>query len=287
MEFSTIIRIFAEEINNIKSELNLEELYCMVFNISYSEKEIEFVRKRILLGDVPRFLYKYRDVSSAIQFLKDQSIYFSNFKEFNDPFESSANYIVDFTPQQYYDFFISTGFNIISAKEVARQIASGKIDGKDVLRNATEEALSSIGYFCMTARPDNLLMWAHYADCHRGVCLKFDILEDLDSFLVPVPIEYNSEYIDFDTLNSNIVELIRRKSCDWAYEQEYRIIKPDMHGLMKVNRRALKEIIFGCRIKENEKETIMKEGILNGFLDLEYSEAKMKCHSYGLSISKI
>ena len=49
----------------------------MVFNISYNESEIEFVRYRILQGDVPRYLYKYRNVEQAIQFLKDQNIYFS------------------------------------------------------------------------------------------------------------------------------------------------------------------------------------------------------------------
>jgi hypothetical protein len=29
------------------------------------------------------------------------------------------------------------------------------------------------GVACFSALPDDLLMWAHYADKHRGVCLKF------------------------------------------------------------------------------------------------------------------
>lgn len=259
----------------------------MIFDITYTQEEIEFVRKRILLGDVPRFLYKYRDVSSAILFLNNHSIYFSNYAEFNDPFESSANYIVNYTPQQYFDFFISTGFTPLSAKEVAKQIASGDINAKDILRQAVEEALNSMGYYCMTSKPDNLLMWAHYADKHRGVCLKFDILEDLESFFVPLPVEYNSDYIDFDLLSSNYVDLIRRKSKDWEYEQEFRIIKTNIHGLKEVKCTALKEIIFGCRIQKDDKEEIMRKVSLSGFTDVKYSEATMKSHSYGLSINNI
>ncbi len=127
-------------------------------------------------------------------------------------------------------------------------------------------------------------MWAHYADSHRGVCFKFDILEDLDSFLVPLPVEYNSDYIEFDALNSNIAGLIRRKSEDWSYEDEYRIVKTNFHGLKKVKCTALKEIIFGCRIKKEDKEAIIKEASLSGFTDVKYSEAKQDSHAYRLNI---
>ena len=167
---------------------------------------------------------------------------------------------------------------------MTRQIAEGIIDGKACLKEATEHALDSIGYYCLTSKPDNLLMWAHYADSHRGVCLKFDILEDLETFLVPIPVEYSSEYVDYDAMNSNFADLIRRKSKEWEYEQEYRIIKTNFHGLKKVNRAAIKEIIFGCRISEKDKESIIREASKNGFKKIIYSEARMKDHDYGLDI---
>ena len=257
------------------------------FEVSFSNEEKEYIQQRILLGDVPHYLYKYRSVKSALQFISNQSIYFSNFTEFNDPFESSANYSVDFTPQQYYNSFISAGFSPASATEVTRQIANGTIDGKICLKEAIEEALHSLGYYCMTSKPDNLLMWAHYADSHRGVCFKFDILEDLDSFLAPLPVEYNSDYIVFDALKSNIAELIRRKSEDWSYENEYRIVRSNFHGLKKVKCAALKEIIFGCRVKKEDKEAIMKEASLHGFTNVKYSEAQMDSHAYRLTIDEI
>lgn len=257
----------------------------MVFNISYNESEIEFVRYRILQGDVPRYLYKYRNVEQAIQFLKDQNIYFSKYKEFNDPFESSANLITDFTPQQLFKSLVSGGLSTAAATDVAMKYENGTFDGKNVLKDAVEEAKDSIGYYCMSSRPDIKLMWAHYANGHKGVCLKFDILEDIETFLIPVPIDYNSDHIDFHVLDSNILSLMRRKSCDWEYEHEVRIIKPDFHGLKKVKRAALKEIIFGCRTSEENREKIKSEALNNGFVDVIFSEAKMKSDSYGLLIN--
>ena len=256
----------------------------MVFNISYDEKDIEFVRHRILQGDVPRYLYKYRNEEQAIRFLINQEIYFSNYKEFNDPFEGSANLNTDFTPQQFFYSLISGGLSTVAAAEVTMKFKNGTFDGKNVLIDAVEEAKDSIGYYCMSSRPDNLLMWAHYANSHYGVCFKFDILEDIDTFLVPVPIEYNSDFIDFNVLNSDILSLIRRKSRDWEYEQEVRIIKPDFHGLKKVKNTALKEIIFGCRTCEGKREEIMKEALNNGFTDVAFSEA-IKSDSFELLIN--
>lgn len=33
---------------------------------------------------------------------------------------------------------------------------------------------SKYGILCLAEAPDNLLMWAHYADCHRGFVVQFD-----------------------------------------------------------------------------------------------------------------
>jgi len=32
-----------------------------------------------------------------------------------------------------------------------------------------------LGVFCLTSKPDNLLMWAHYASSHTGFVLEFDV----------------------------------------------------------------------------------------------------------------
>lgn len=259
----------------------------MALSISYSASEKELIRHFIQRGDVPSCLYKYRTVDSVKQLLDNHSIYFSSCKQLNDPFESAINLLTDYTPKQYYDSFIFAGMSPQLAKELTRQVFDGTIDGDTIIKQLTEEVISSTGYFCMTTKPDNLLMWAHYADGHKGVCLKFDILKDLDSFLVPVKVDYNSKYINFDCLSSELLSVLRRKSPDWEYEDEYRIIKTDHQGLWEIKQDCLIEIIFGCRTSEKDKESIMSLASSSGFKNITYLEAKEKKDSYGLDIAKM
>ena len=233
---------------------------------------------------MPKCLYKYRTVEDAKKLIDNHCIYFSNCKQFNDPFESAINLLTDYTPKQYYDSFIYAGMNPQLAKELTRKVFDGTIDGDAIIKQLTEEVISSTGYFCMTTKPDNLLMWAHYGDSHKGVCMKFDILKDLDSFLSPVHVDYNSQYINFNCLNDKLITVLSRKSPDWQYEDEYRIIKTDHQGLWEIKQECLVEIIFGCRTSEEDKESIMSLASSSGFKNILYFEAKKKKDSYGLEI---
>lgn len=256
----------------------------MALPISYSSEEKEFIRQRILKGDVPQQLYKYRTIDRVKQLLENHKIYFSSCKEFNDPFESAINILSGYTPQQYYESFIFGGMSPEVSKELTKQIVSGIIDGETLLKQLTREVISSVGYYCMTTKPDNLLMWAHYGDSHKGVCLKFDILKDLDTFLSPVQVEYNTHYMDFDALSGILLNVLRRKSSEWKYEDEYRIIKTDHQGLWEIKPDCLVEIIFGCRTSEENKNEIKKLAASSGFTNVKFSEARMKKDSYGLEI---
>ena len=253
--------------------------------MSFSEKCIRDARQEILTNKRPRYLYKYRSIKSAIEFLKNSSIFFSNYQEFNDPFESACKKKYDFTPQEYFETFQQWGVDFYSAAIEAEKVRLGYVDGKEKLRKATEEMLSGFAYFCMTKDPDNILMWSHYADCHKGVCLKFDLLQDLDIFSLTVPVDYNSEYPEFDTLNGNPgVNIITRKSPDWAYEHEHRTVKVNAHGLHKIKKDVLVEVIFGCRTSEEDKTQIRDLVKSNGFNSVSFSKAVVHPEAYKLDI---
>lgn len=253
--------------------------------MTISEEDIKKVRQEIIDNKRPRYLYKYRSIESAIAFLKNSSIYFSNYKEFNDPFESACKKKLDFTPKEYFDAFQRVGKNFFASAIKAEEIRFGYVDGKDLLKRSTEEILKGFAYFCMAKEPDNILMWSHYADSHKGVCFKFDLLQDLDTFLITVPVDYNSEYPEFDTLNGNPgVNIITRKSSDWAYEHEHRTIKIRAHGLHTIKKDVLVEVIFGCRTSEEDKKRIREFANSNGFNSVFFSEAMTNPEAYKLDI---
>lgn len=92
---------------------------------------------------------------------------------------------------------------------------------------------SKFGILCLTEVPDSLLMWTHYAQNHAGLVLQFD---ESHEFFAPVSyedqefrltqVEYSEQrpVRSHSTMNSPVVYY--RKSPDWAYEREWRLIKP-------------------------------------------------------------
>lgn len=98
--------------------------------------------------------------------------------------------------------------------------------------------LDKIFICSLSERYDSVLMWTHYTNNHSGFCVEFELdkIEDENHFkscLYPVIYDENmfdlSEYIDnHDKVNnySNhyIIQSIIRKSLDWSYENEWRII---------------------------------------------------------------
>lgn len=252
--------------------------------MKFSIEDIKKVQQEILDKKRPRYLYKYRSIKSAIAFLKNSSIYFSNYKEFNDPFESACKKKLDFTPKEYFDAFLRLGKDFFASAIKAEEIRLGYVNGKDLLRQSTDEILSAFSYYCMAKEPDNILMWSHYADSHKGVCFKYDLLQDLETFLITVPVNYSTEYPDFDTLNGNPANIITRKSTDWKYEQEHRVINANAHGLKEVKKEALVEIIFGCRTLKRNRTRIRNLVRNNGFNSVTFSEAVINSEAYKLDI---
>ena len=190
----------------------------------------------------------------------------------------------DFTPRQYFETFQKWGVNNFDSAIKAEEIRLGLVNPEDLLKKSTDMIFNRFSYFCMAEKPNNILMWSHYADSHKGVCFKFDLLQDLDTFLITIPVDYNSDYPEFDTLNGNPSKIIIRKSPYWSYEKEHRTIKVNSPGLHKINKNALVGIIFGCRTSAEDKNEIKRLVKQNEFNDVQFSEAKVNPNAYQLDI---
>lgn len=115
---------------------------------------------------------------------------------------------------------------------------------------------------CLTESNDNLLMWSHYADSNRGICIEYDLKLLMEtqyskhlSYLYPV-LYGNRRYVAKDYLELiqntkelregikesiivdtydyyNVLPLFLTKSLDWSYEREWRIVytKKDLYDL--------------------------------------------------------
>lgn len=213
---------------------------------------------------LPQIVYRMRSVNSFLyDSLINNQLWFSNPQDFNDPFDCDINMTFKKSSlarkQSYFDNYLKPLFN---ARELTN-INTSNISNADfeiLLNRAAKKIVRKKGLACFLSNCDNLLMWAHYADSHRGVCLKFDVLEDTTFFSPAKAVRYTQEYPEYDYLddkNEFVNEMFFTKSNEWSYEGEVRVLK-NRKGNYSFKPKALKEIILGCKITENDKNTITK-----------------------------
>jgi hypothetical protein len=137
------------------------------------------------------------------------------------------------------------------------------------------------GIFCSTIDFKNLLMWAHYADQHKGGVLEFTPSKGKDSaFLVSQKVVYSDKRpVLFETakhlmrgLTTQQEErnklfydsLVFTKSREWEYEQEYRLCIPKFieegkdFATNAYHSEELTSVFLGCRMNVQNRDRIIK-----------------------------
>ncbi len=121
-----------------------------------------------------------------------------------------------------------------------------------------------LGIFSLTENPAHPLMWSHYAEQHCGVVVQFDenhpwfnqkiaVTDDIRQ-LVKVAYVQNPHPRTWRQLNGP--DVLYTKGAEWAYEREWRIIRPLKDGIevspgkfcFDVPPDAIRSITFGCRV---------------------------------------
>lgn len=151
-----------------------------------------------------------------------------------------------------------------------------------------------VGVLCLTKERDNLIMWAHYANNYKGIVIEFDEKHEFfhqeDGSMGELGgirrVDYSEDrpnHASFTDLSP--AEIFFLKSDDWAYEKEWRMLKPlPVEDADKVNRDAdgqpvylfsfppecVTGVIFGSRISDEHRSEFLE------FLstDRRYSDAK-------------
>lgn len=180
-------------------------------------------------------LYKYMPVQSEgalerlVAILRGR-IYYSSPAIFNDPFEMSAMFDA---PDQHEVMALldETGplTDLYLSKSARAKIYCQVRATLGTNRVVSREWIESLGVLCLTTSPDDLLMWAHYAQNHTGICLGFD--SGLEPFSTAQPVRYQEGRARVAPLNavSREQQLVEKvlfvKSPHWRYESEWRCIK--------------------------------------------------------------
>jgi hypothetical protein len=150
--------------------------------------------------------YKFQKINKlTLHNLTNQKNWISDPYDFNDPFEFS-----------FYDRLLieNEKFRYLNFEE-KKQAEMFKIE------------ISKFGVICYSTNWYNILLWSHYADNHKGMCLVFEVSEENINNLHKINYQNNFPEINYlDNLNTReeIIKIVTTKSIEWEYESEYREI---------------------------------------------------------------
>lgn len=131
-------------------------------------------------------------------------------------------------------------------------------DARKHLKMVTDVLSDGHGVLCFSESWQSTLMWAHYGDKHKGMCLGFEI-ED-SPFLtkieyvpkrIPSPIDLSKPLGGVD--EAMLIQCLSNKHSGWEYEKEYRLkawLQEKRDGVYYKafdNGMELREVIIGAR----------------------------------------
>lgn len=190
-------------------------------------------------------MYKYKAINTVTQFihlldvLKNNRIFFPSYQELNDPLESNTTEIN------------LQGYAGISIEKNA------DIEDRYVIQEKQKYHILSMSTTCRSP-----LMWAHYADNYKGVCLCFS---SENTFRNMVEVEYSTKRNEYNMVSPDMIKnLVNksfiRKQSEWSYEHELRLIERSEESEQKFinfSHDELKGIIFGHNMSDEIRHALI------------------------------
>jgi hypothetical protein len=212
---------------------------------------------------LPKHLYKYEGFNiRSISNLKNNQIWFSVPKDFNDPFEFKFK-LKSFSEEDYryqYERWYRNqepkgGEKIESLKKKFDEYT------KQIFEGFYENFLNNGGVCCFSEKKDDILMWSHYSDSHKGFCLEFDT--NYEPFSEAKKINYSFDFPTIEPLvilpdnkrhnlserQEELMKMIATKFKCWEYEKEWRIFHEFVNQRYGYEPQSLTGIYFGSKIE--------------------------------------
>jgi hypothetical protein len=236
--------------------------------------------------------YKFRSCEQRTwEILINQELYYARPVTLNDPLDAS------FKPLSEYENLkqeilsgeteelakIRSMFDSVQSSELSSSAES--VDG---LFQRIFEVTQQMGILSLSKTATDALLWSHYGNGHKGVCLGFDSEIAHESYVnmrgdviynskpayndafLSLAEKFHAEYcpagrkvlssterIDFIKSMASLIMKVGMfgKSEKWKYEEEYRLasLKP---GHQTFPSRMLQEVILGLKTSEEDQRTV-------------------------------
>jgi hypothetical protein len=231
-------------------------------------------------------MYRFRKIDTYnIDNLKNNKIWLTNPKYFNDPYDCSVycsmdNLIKKGIAQnlinQYHDKMPNAALIELAEEEWAffKDRINKETFNNDVysLGIVFESIIKTVAIACFTLENMSVYMWSMYADYHQGICIEYG-LDDLINYGSFGRVDYQKNadriYKMVMTKEKNLQEIINSfiltKDISWEHEKEWRLIQYN-HSLgeskgILVDSPTPLGIYLGANISQENKKKIIKIGL--------------------------
>lgn len=224
--------------------------------------------------------------------LVHKRLYFSDPSRFSDPFDCALGITFpnpeELTPvleNQWKKYFLhlaevqDENRTLEENQKVAdKAFAEGRHKDLKFIQEVTDnlrEEIRSIGketgVLCLTSEDKSVMMWAHYADNHEGLVLRFDtdwMADEATGEKRCFPVDYEKHFPTLDEYLSVVCEIKKgdpialnklffcRKSTEWEGEEERRFFSGKANSHVSFDSRMLDAVIFGWKMKREIKSLI-------------------------------
>lgn len=226
---------------------------------------------------MPAKLYKYRGFSvRCLREITEAEIFYAKPNSFNDPMDCDPTIEVDIgrasLEKLLFKILTQTrgrdkaleqiGYLRYMSSEYGDYRIDPKVDDylkrmlASDIKNELDSELGNAGVLSFSATWRSALMWSHYADEHRGICIEYDTTDQAHprlgvvSYKAPRAIRTSDLWLwkirdDVEAKDRVIQTYFYAKSSEWRYEREWRDVA-DKSGPMSVPYR-MTGIHFGMR----------------------------------------
>lgn len=204
----------------------------------------------------PQFFYKFHFINENLfELLETNAFWACEATELNDPYDCNFELHTNFIKSKYLN---SLGLEAIPEAKSVEDLNKAKniflsVLNEEFLRAVQKDYISGLGVCCFSTNPLSELLWSHYAESGKGVCLKFSFRNE-DGF--------EKKIVQVSYANRNIVvknemdrfKALFQKRVAWAYEEEWRVL--DTPGKIPFSISSLVKIIISPRTQKDKIDSL-------------------------------
>ena len=257
---------------------------------------------------IAKRLYKYRELSArTLDMIVGDNLYFADPSTFNDPLDTRPSLEIDLDEDELVRVvrILAEQRTRAELQAAARTMSLKGAKTEDFIekriRGQTDRLIAEIEYratdpdydsetalswllgsyiesellrryekgvVCFAEQDSCPVMWSHYGDQHRGLCIGYSVTSlsrgdihkvEYGGSRVVLASDVSAMLDDDSDARGRVDEaVLLRKAMSWEYEQEWRLIgNRGLRGLQG-SRLKMEELIFGMRCKTSVKYAIVK-----------------------------